>query len=783
MRKESKLSRVPAPDETKIRPSLPFLGMKFDVTAPASIQDEITMQWARFVPAFKMVNKKSLAYKTIPKFRKGIKDIYTKNQFMLTASDEKWVFNWSKAQKILEINVANKMPKAKMMRLAAFSFGVMMYDTGLRPVVKKFFTRKIKQDQIPLQGVQRYLKFFKDGAQLGRARASFAFGFMMHLEQVPERFFDHPLHALVGEVLFDNKAYIVKEDQGYAKQFKIDDLAPLAYQYDPKRFETAYAGKSAREIANLKSTTVGGLDFEDALDQTGIGPFQNALKQNIIKVVNDPSHSRHATVMRGLGISSASQLDESKFELGLSAGSTSLYSTLRYNGRTVATANRTNLSKTSQYNALVEVTPNFQKLGSGMHMTASQIETAMRTGKKKITVSAALSGGWKTWNKFGFESNNPVLSIYSSDTCKQYCEKSVDKKLLEMGDNDRQEVLVKLLKEMVRTYSLQFSSVETSPVVMPVNPPLPSNRNEDVSKILKAVIRASGSYSTAMKQMLRRAGIVSESNVSSIDSWMSSNTVTQAQQQKVHDYFLGGSSSFETKFRQGWGYPPRVTNRSTPRVSNTQVDSAVKSLIETWGWFGNQPFSAQMVLQLLDSAEMDVVHGYKNLEEMMAYLRTAGLEERSNVLVTERLTPRSQYMQDLMEVPNFTSFWDNLSSKPSWGGTMSFDDGKYSLAVLAMDRYRKLKISLKPQLANDPAFQRARRASLLEEFSIDPDLLAKFPNTEDVELDGGIARVDIILMEQALRDAQLIRQEIKMQMKEQEGEAITRVASRWLGGE
>lgn len=285
-----------------------------------------------------------------------------------------------------------------------------------------------------------------------------------------------------------------------------------------------------------------------------------------------------------------------------------------------------------------------------------------------------------------------------------------------------------------------------------------------------------------MRDMLRTAGIISESNRGAISTWFANNTITKQQQQKVHDYFLSGRSSFEDTFRQRWNYPTRQ-NTSTQRVSNTEVDGALKGMIERWGWFNGQPFSSQMVLQLVASPQFDVVHGYGNLTELMAWMKTAGITERSNVLTNDRLTPKTQFMQDCMEVDGFTDYWDNIGSQPGWGGTMDFSDGKYSLAVLAMDRYRKLKIAKTPALAQNPSFQRARKASILEEFSIDPDLLKKFPKMEDVELDGGISRVDQILMEQSLRDAKIIQKEIKRQMKEQEGEAVVRVASRWLGGE
>ena len=782
MKKESKLSRLPAEDETPLHPPLPFLGIKFEVTAPESQMDELAMQWAKFVPTLKKLNKKSLQYKAVPKLRKAIKDVYAKNKFMLTSSDEDWVFNWSLAQKTFEINVGKKLAMSKITMLGAFGFGVMLYDS-LRPPVKKFFARKIKQDKIPLQGIQKYLKFMKDGAQLGRARASFGFGFMMHLVQVSSKFHENPLFALVGEVLFDKKMFIIN-DKKVNERFNIDALAPLAYQYDPDRLSTIYNGMQQSRIDRYKAQTVGGIPFEEALDQTGIAPFFNALKKNIIAAVNNPSHPRHANVMSGLGISRANQLDPSKFTCSINPSSNSMSGTIGYNGRHIANANRNNLSKGSQYNALCEVRSDFQRLGSGMHMTASQIETAMRTGKKKIKVTAALSGGWKTWNKFGFESNSPVLvGIHSSGETPRFCEKSIDAKLYEMGDVDRQAILVPLMREMIQKYNLKFTAVATAPTVQaPTIPPLPSNRNADVKRILFAVISASGSYSSPMQRMLRNAGLPTSNDRSAINTWMGSNTVTEAAQQKVHDYFLAGTSSFETKFRRDWGYPPRAGAPSRPRVNNIQVDGALKNLIEQWGWFEG-PFSADMVKGLLGSPQMDVVHGYKNLTELMAYLRTAGLEEVSDTLRENRLTPRTQYMQDLMEVDGFTAYWDNIRTTPSWSGTMDLSDGKYSLSVLAMDRYRKLKIAAKPQLESDPAFQRSRMASYLDGFQIDSDILAKLGTTEAVELDGGMSRVDLLLMEQALRDAQVIRKEIKDQQKEQEGEAVTRIASRWLGGE
>lgn len=770
MRKESKLSRVPAQDEESVFPPLPFMGMKFDVTAPKSMMNEIEMMWVKFVPSFNKLSQNAKEYKTVPKFRKAVRDAYQKNKFMLSASDENWVFNWSLAQRTLEINVQTKMSKAATRRLAAFAFGVMLYDT-IRPELRRFFARKVKQDKPPLQGIQKYLKFLKDGMQLGRPRAAFGWGFMMHLEQVSKKFYGHPLHALVGEVLFDQKDFIPKADVGY-EVFKVDEYAPLAYQYDEARFDKILAQNSLR-------STVAGMSIQDALDATGIAPFMNALEKLVTKEVLDPNARNHISVMQGLGLTSPSQLNPRLFRYSVSASNSEIAFTLSYNGRTLANGTRSQLTKNTHYNAFLKVQESFQGLGAGMHMTASQIETAMRMGRKKIRVTAALDGGWKTWNKFGFESDSPMSGKVGGLTDGElYLQKSIEAKLFEMGDVDRQQLVQSVLGRLIQRNGMSFYGEASESVN--VNPPLPTDRVADVKKILKKVIDAHGSYSSALQRVLSVMGLPSNANRSNRD-YESLTSVSVLQQQKVHDYFLinNPSSSFATQFRREWGYPPATSSRPT---INASLEAQVKGLIERWGWFDGQPFSGSDVVALMKSPRFDVVHGYKNLPELMAMMKAEGIADNNSTLIAYKLTRNTQYMQDLMEVEGFSEAWENQPYNPSWGGTLDLSEGKYSLGVLAMDNYRKMKIAKKPERANDPDFRRTRRASF-DGLKLDPDILERFSTMEDSEAGGGFSRVDLALMEQALRMAQNQRKDIKAQMKAEQGEAITRIASRWLGGE
>ena len=773
MKKQAKLSRIPAEDETSIGVPMKFLGKPYTVTAPESQMDEISMLWANWKPPMTMLNKNSLSYKTVPKFKRGVRNLMSKNSFMLSMSDEKWVFNWSLAQQTLEINVQAKMSKAKIRRLAAFAFGIMMYDTGLKPKSRIFFNRKIKREKPPLQGIQKYLGFLKDGMALGRPRAAFAFGFMMHLEQVSKKFFGHPLHAMVGEVFFDKNNFAVDEETQYTR-FEVDEESPLGYEFDSERFDLVYKGKSESQIAAMKRVTVAGMDYETALDSTGIAPFTNALKKYITNAVTDPQSRKHSEVLRGLGLVQPSQFDPNKFELRLNAGSSSIGFRLTYNGRNCCNGSRSQMTQSTHYNALCEVESPFQGLGAGMHMSAAQIEHAMKTGKKKIKVTAALDGGWRTWNKFGFESNNPVMGIVSG--AKSWCEKSVDAKIYEMGNVDRQQVMTDLMVGMVQQLggASAFGGASTTQTG-PVTPVLPSDSSADIAEVLKTVVDTSGAYSGAMQRMLQAAGLPTTTNKRDITTWFAGNTITVAQQQKVHDYFTSGSSGFEDKFRRLRGYPPRA-GQSRSNVNTSQMNSEIKGLIESFGWFGGEAFNGTSVLNLIKSPQFDVVFGYDNLPKIVAFFRSKNYEDQVPALTKAKLTPRTQYMQDCMELDGFSKWWSEGGGR-SWSGTLNLTDGKYSIAVLAMDHYRKMKVQNKPDVyAEDSAFQRARVASDMTSI-IDADILENFVNLpESEECGGGLLRMDVALMEQAVRNARL-------EKKDMEKGGLVRVASRWLGGE
>ena len=66
MRKEAKLSRVPAEDEESANVPIQFLGMSFDVTRPASQADEIDWKWTQWARPIAELYRNSLAYKTVP---------------------------------------------------------------------------------------------------------------------------------------------------------------------------------------------------------------------------------------------------------------------------------------------------------------------------------------------------------------------------------------------------------------------------------------------------------------------------------------------------------------------------------------------------------------------------------------------------------------------------------------------------------------------------------------------------------------------------------------------
>ena len=797
MRKEAKLSRVPAEDEESANVPIQFLGMSFDVTRPASQADEIDWKWTQWARPIAELYRNSLAYKTVPNLKRSARKVVTNCKFQLSLADDNWVFNWSKAQQIMEINVDKKPTKAMARRLTAFAIGVMIYDFGIKPASRTYFARKVKRDNIKLDGIQKFLRFLKDGMALGRPRAAFGFGFMMHMEQVSKALRGHPLHSMVGEILFDSQTFETNTDRGTYNRFQIDDSAPLNYTYAPERFDTVLNGMDETQAEQLKSQTWGGHSFEDTFDMTGIAPFHNALKENLIKIVKNPSDPKHRDVLYALGLSSPSDLQEDKFFLALNSrqgadsdtSSSRIYSTLYYrpNGRSssrgairIARANRTGITKNTHYNSLVYIEPSFRGTGAGMHMTASQLETGLRLKRKTITVHAALDGGWKTWNQFGFESDQPFLSEAASAyrsvhrEGKKWAKQSVVNRLYEMGFVDKQEVMKELVKEMIRSYSLNLSS--TNQPVRPTPPPtytMPSNPTADCLKIMMFVLRRHSSYSDKMIRMLRENNLPTSTDSASLRSWYNANTVTKSQQAAMHKYFKD-ISGMKTQFRSQWGYPSTTT---TPQQRSTTVDTWLTNKITEWGWFGGQPFDRNSVLALLDSPQFDVVYGLANLDEVVDWLESTDRNENSSVLISNRLTPKSQYMQDLMDCAGFNKWWkSNRSSEPDWHGTVDLTDGKYSLAVLAMDQYRKLKIEQKPELANDPAFQRSRVASDAEikaalQGVIDPDILESMESTE---VDGGIGAVDMAFMEMGLRKAHQIRKDLKKQ-------APNRIASRWLG--
>ena len=791
MRKEAKLSRIPAEDEASVNVPIKFLGMAFDVTAPASQADEIDWKWSQWARPLKELYQNSLEYKTVPTLKTGTRRAVAKTKFMLSMSDENWMFNWSKSQQIMEINVEAKINKAKVRRLAAFAIGIMLYDFGIKPAAKTYFARKVKRDKIKLDGIQKFLKFLKDGMALGRPRAAFAFGFMMHMEQVGKALRGHPLHAMVGEILFDKDTFET-DAEGY-ERFQVDDDSPLNYEFDPERFDTLLNGMSPRQARELKNSTWGGRSFEEAMDMTGIGPFQNALKKNVIAIVKNPNHEKHSQVLRGLGLRRPEDLQEDKFFVAFTSrdgadgttGSSSIYSALYYrpNGRNssgikLSRADRTNITRNTHYNSYVIVEPAFRRLGAGMHMTASQIEAGLKQGRKKITVYAALAGGWKTWNQFGFESDNPFLSEAGrTSAARTWADKSAYQRLVEMGDVDRQEVMKDLVTEMVSKYRLKLrnGSQTTPPPPPPPAHPLPSNRAADVLKIMNFVRNVHSSYSDKMRNMLSGAGLPTTTNLRDLKNWYTTNTVTKAQQQTVHDYFKD-ISGMSASFRTQWGYPPRTSSRSTTsQTTMAAIDTWMVNKIIEWDWFNGQPFDKNAVLTLLSSPQFDVAHGLDNLKDLIKYLKGKSLDKNLTTLTKHRLTAESQTMQDCMDCEGFNKWWKNQGSSPSWHGHVDLSDGKYSLAVLAMDQYRKLKIEEFPELANDPAYQRSRVASaeIKEQLqgTIDPDIIESMSG---VDADGGIDALDMAFMEMGLRKAHQIRKDMK-------AETPVRVASRWLG--
>ena len=792
MRKEAKLSRVPAVDEESINVPIKFLGMAFDVTAPASQADEMDWKWSKWARPLAELYRNSLSYKTVPTLKSGTRRAVAKTKFMLSMSDAQWMFNWSKAQQIMEINVNAKINKSKVRRLTAFAIGIMLYDFGIKPAAKNYFARKVKRENIKLDGIQKFLKVFLDGMALGRPRTAFAFGFMMHMEQVSKALQGHPLHAMVGEILFDKDTFET-DAEGY-ERFQVSDDSPLNYEFAPERFDTVLNGMSTRKANAMKRRTWGGRSFEEAMDMTGIAPFQNALKKYVIAAAKNPSHPKHRQVLNGLGLRDASELDENAFYVAFTkqdgayydTTDTSIHSCLWYrpNGRSsnvgarrMSRADRTSITRDTHYNSYVVVEPAFRRLGAGMHMTASQIEAGLKMGRKKITVHAALDGGWKTWNQFGFESDRPFLSEAGrSSRARTWADKSVVQRLDELGDVDRQEIMKILISEMISSYNLKLINGNTTAPQPPPPPqnPLPTDRSADVLKIMMFVLGTYSSYSAKMLRVLEAQGLPTSTNKASLRQWYASNTVTETQQQAMHNYFKN-TSGMSSDFRRQWGYPPR-TSVAASRTTSTSVDTWLKNKIIEWDWFNGQPFNKGTVLSLLSSPQFDVVHGLDNLKDVLGYLKAQGYDENSYVLKKNRLTTESQTMQDCMDCEGFNAWWKGQGGNPDWHGHVDLTDGKYALAVLAMDHYRKLKIKEFPELANDPAYQRARVASDLSEIKaqlqgkIDPDIIE---HMSGVDAEGGIGALDMALVEMALRNA-------KQEIKDMKAETPVRVASRWL---
>ena len=815
IKKEAILSRLPDEEDKKIK-TLNILGRNLQIIGKDADKRDPALQ-----ALLTQGKKLSAMAKRVLGQPEGKSRL--KLKFLLSdVPSENWLMNWSASNQMMEVNMsAVRSASPKRLRLMlGFALGCSWFDSVLKSPQKMFWKKTIKRSKPPFQKIMKYLKFFS-ADQMGRARSSFAFGFLMHLEQLPAGLALHDFKRQIYEL-------ITLEPALQLQNLEVDPTNPLGLVMREDRHDIFESKVSDR----LKNTTwtIGGQsrNWKQALDASGTSIVTN----DMVAWLNDPNsqvqdgwiredgtkitgkqikyqtldgtfkekrnirQNDFARDAQGKKISepvTPNLLNARQFyritgdakdqvSITVSGNSGSMEVTVRApNGSTLMNAQRSFRSGSSQYNAYFVIDKRMRGTGFGMKMTATQITAGLQMGQKKIGVSAALEGGWRVWNKFGFDTKDPVRYRQTTD---QWWERCCQQKLYEMSEDETFPVFKAMLLEILRRGSLPTGESAMIGYVAPEGeeanepppwspPPLPSDINADVKKILLFLHTSTGhsSLSQSTSRKYRELGLPTSgtNNQRMMDRWFRENTVSRQTQQALHDYFKSYGGQFQPPFRREWGYNDPSQQQNSPNAGRREEQMLETSHILQRTNIPIELLNNDALRTLLNSPEMEI--HYRKADCMALYEFCIKENLAESALRQFKLHKSQQHLQDLMDVEGFSSWWAD-DNGGSWGGEIDLSKGSMSLAVVAHDLYRKKKAKV---MGNLP---RARVASAdmlgAVKGEVDPDIFKQlkiYPAVEKVE--GNFSAIDLVLIEQALRDA-------KFAEKEQEQAMMERVASRWL---
>ena len=782
MYKEARLSRMPSESEVSLT-ALRIFSKSVKVTADAEQLQLIKPEWAKMKVVLTQFAKRLEKNPYIGKLR-GRGSVAARIQLSY-APEANWVLNWSMAEKIMEFNVAkaSSLPKTKIKQLLSFGFGCAWYDKGLKPKQRAFWIKTIKREKINFSPITKYLKFF-EADQMGRPRAAFAFGFLMATVQVGRSVAGSQLKAmvlefLVNENLIDSPASYIQDGQLGG----VDENNILGVEFDPARFDVFE--KKARNVmynndGTEKTYNVAGINepvsAKDLLDLTGTAEFSAA----IIKAIEeDPALQRKFRFNSSQPIGDQVRLNMSIY----SGGDTNCYITAP-NGDRLLTIERSQ-SSGYQYNALCKSHPAIQGRGLGVKMTASQITTAVRLGRKKIKVSAALDMGYRVWNKFGFDTTDIVRY---RQTNEKWWERAASSNYSMLGEGEKAILFAESIQRAGVNYQdfpeFGGEGASTAPAApqQPATPTLPVDRYQDLKNIFEALHRSYSSYSSSLANMLSRNNLPTTKSEWQV-FWRTTPTpaITEAQQKAVHKYFTGGNSAWESTFRSTFGYPARANSRRQVRMPNAQQSKEASKALWDTGLFTADELNN--LVAFTQSGDYEARFRYQMMDALWNWANQNGMVDIFNRPIAKneyKIYAEHMFMQDLMDVEGFADWWYNNGSQ--WSGVMDLSAGVHSLPVAIMDQYRKAK-NAKAVAAGkaEPFGNRQRVASDLVAWAkdfLDPDILAGLSKMDKVDpAEGGMLALDIAMMEQSQRDAKIEQQNKE---EDEKKEMIMRVSSRWL---
>lgn len=788
MYKEARLSRLPSENEVNLT-ALRIFSKNLKVTADPETLELIKSDWAKVKVILTQFAKRIEKNPYIGKLR-GRGSVAASIQ-LTHLPEQKWVLNWSASEKTMEFNVAmaSKMSKTKVKQLLAFGMGCAWYDKGLKPKQRSYWVKTIKREKVNFQPIQKYLKFF-EADQMGRPRAAFAFGFLMANVQVGKSVAYSPLMGMVLEFLHNE--LLIDDPRGYGSAVQdgqlsgVDSDNILGVEFDPQRFDL-FNQKAERYMKNADGSPkmydiygVGRITAEDLMDVTGTAEFCRA----IIKAIEeDPELQSY------FGFRAGDITDQCGLSFSVDSDGDTNCRLRAPNGATLLVINREQQT-TRQYNALCESHPKIQGKGLGVKMTASQITTAVRIGRKKIGVSAALGMGWRTWNKFGFETNEPVGYRTTED---KWWERAAASNYSMLGEPEKALLFKEVFDGSVGSTLRYFDEFgggdpEEVPTVEAGPPPLPQDRFQDLKNIIEALHRDWSSYSSSMTRMLRNSNLPTTPSEWR-DMWRNrpNTTITLEQQKAVHDYFTSGRSGWENTFRSTFGYPPREGADSTPSMSVDQKGKECSRALWQTGLF--TPEELDNLSSLINSPEFEVKFRYQMMDAVWNWANQNGQSAMFNGNLasnTYKVNCKRMFMQDLMDVEGFSNWWFNNGS--SWGGNMDLSAGVHSLPVAIMDQYRKAKNAKAVAQGNEAPFNRQRvatqkLASLVDwaKDYLDKDILDGLKSVDKINpTEGGMLALDVAMIEQSLRDAKIEKEEEEENKKKELAMLNQKIASRWL---